>query len=201
MKRFLDCIVSCFLIIVLLPIWVIAYLVIRFHFGAPVIFKQERTGLHMRTFTIYKYRTMKDLVDSQGELLPDELRLTKVGSWLRKLSIDELPQLWNILKGDMSLVGPRPLLVQYNPYYTEVERRRFLVRPGITGLAQVSGRNLLHWDKRLELDVNYVDHKSLWLDFKIIVRTVINVLRRKDIVVAPGLVLQDMDVERGFLKG
>ena len=154
--------------------------------GRPVFFRQARPGLHGRPFTMLKFRTMTDARDHEGYLLPDAQRLTRLGRFLRSSSLDELPELWNVLRGDMSLVGPRPLLMSYLPYYTEREQKRHLVRPGITGLAQVSGRNLLGWDERLELDVQYVENGSLLLDLRILLQTVVKALGRSDVLVAPS---------------
>jgi len=160
-------------------------LLILITMGKPVLFKQQRPGLYGRPFTIYKFRTMNNLRDRNGKLLPDEKRLTKVGRWIRKLSLDELPQLFNVLKGDMSFVGPRPLLMEYIPRYTQEQARRHEVKPGITGWAQVNGRNATTWEERFRLDVWYVDNRSFWLDMKIILLTIREVLKRRGIS-APG---------------
>ncbi len=154
--------------------------------GAGAFFFQERPGKNGKIFKVVKFKSMTDERDASGNLLSNELRLTKVGAFIRKTSIDELPQLWNVLRGDMSLIGPRPLLPQYLPYYTEVEAHRHDVRPGITGWAQVNGRNHLDWDKRLALDIDYVNGLSATMDLKIIIKTIKNVFSRKDIVVAPN---------------
>ena len=154
--------------------------------GAGAFFYQERPGKNEKIFKIYKYKSMTDERDTEGNMLPDAQRLTKVGRFVRATSIDELPQLFNVLKGDMALIGPRPLLVEYLPYYTERERLRHTIRPGITGYTQVHGRNNLTWDDRLEMDVYYVEHLSLWTDAKIILTTVVNVLSRKDVQVITG---------------
>lgn len=153
--------------------------------GAGAFFLQERPGKGGKIFKVVKFKSMTDERDADGKLLPNEMRLTKVGAFIRKTSIDELPQLWNVLKGDMSLIGPRPLLPEYLPYYTNEESHRHDVRPGITGLAQINGRNNLNWDMRLSLDVKYVQNITLINDCKIVVRTIKNVLQKKDIVVAP----------------
>lgn len=153
--------------------------------GAGAFFFQERPGKNGKIFRVVKFKSMTDERDANGELLPNEKRLTKVGAFIRKTSIDELPQLWNVFKGDMSLIGPRPLLPEYLPFYTETERHRHDVRPGITGWAQINGRNHLGWDARLALDVEYVERLSFLLDCKIIKETIINVISRKDIEVAP----------------
>lgn len=149
--------------------------------GSPVFFQQIRPGLDETPFKMIKFRTMLDEVDDSGQPLPDKIRLTKFGKWLRSTSLDELPELWNVLKGDMSLVGPRPLLMEYLPLYSEEQARRHLVKPGITGLAQVNGRNAINWDEKFKLDVWYVDHQSFWLDLKILFLTVKNVIVRAGI--------------------
>ncbi|WP_107942076.1 sugar transferase [Metasolibacillus fluoroglycofenilyticus] len=172
MKRLFDFIVSFIALIMLSPVIGVVALLIRKKIGSPVLFKQPRPGLHGEVFHVYKFRTMTDERDVHGELLPDAVRLTKFGQLLRKLSLDELPQLWNVLKGDMSFVGPRPLLVEYLPLYNERQAHRHNVRPGITGWAQVNGRNAISWEQKFEYDVWYVENKSLWLDFKILLLTV-----------------------------
>ncbi|AEE95270.1 sugar transferase [Mahella australiensis 50-1 BON] len=168
-------------IIILSPLLLVIALLVRIYLGRPVIFKQKRPGLNERIFTLYKFRTMTDDKDENGHLLPDEVRLTKFGKFLRSTSIDELPELFNILKGDMSIVGPRPLLVQYLPLYDAHQRRRHEVRPGLTGLAQVSGRNAISWEDRFNLDVQYVDNVSFINDWKIIFLTVKKVFAREGI--------------------
>ena len=172
MKRLFDFVVSLIALIVLSPIIGIVALLIRQKIGSPVLFRQPRPGLHGEVFHVYKFRTMTDECDEYGELLPDEVRLTKFGQLLRKLSLDELPQLWNVLKGDMSFVGPRPLLVEYLPLYNEKQARRHNVRPGITGWAQVNGRNAISWEQKFEYDVWYVDNQSFLFDMKILLFTV-----------------------------
>jgi lipopolysaccharide/colanic/teichoic acid biosynthesis glycosyltransferase len=185
MKRCFDLVVSSFgLAILALPLLLVASLV-RYKFGAPVIFRQVRPGLHGKTFTMLKFRTMNTAVGKDGELLSDAERLTPFGRFLRGTSLDELPELVNVIRGDMSLVGPRPLLVEYVPLYTPYQARRHEVRPGITGWAQVNGRNAISWEEKFNLDVWYVDHRSLWLDIKILGMTVMKVLRR-DGVTAEG---------------
>lgn len=180
-KRAADFLLSLFALAVLaLPLAVLALLV-RSKLGSPILFKQERPGKNGEIFTLCKFRTMTDECDENGELLPDEIRLTKFGRLLRSLSLDELPELYNILKGDMSFVGPRPLLVRYLPLYSERQAMRHNVRPGLTGLAQVNGRNLLTWEEKFEWDVKYVENISPWLDIKIIFKTVLNVLKREGI--------------------
>lgn len=180
-KRAADFLLSLFALALLaLPLAVLALLV-RTRLGSPVLFKQERPGKNGEIFTLYKFRTMTDERDEKGELLPDEIRLTKFGKLLRSLSLDELPELYNILKGDMSFVGPRPLLVRYLSLYNERQAMRHNVRPGLTGLAQVNGRNLLTWEEKFEWDVKYVENISPWLDIKILFKTVLNVLKREGI--------------------
>ena len=171
-KRLLDIIISGVALLLLSPLILLLILLVRCKLGSPVFFKQERPGLNEKIFTLKKFRTMTDKRDEMGQLLPDSLRLTKFGKFLRSSSLDELPELWNIFVGDMSLIGPRPLLVSYLPYYTERERLRHSVRPGLTGLAQVSGRNFLQWDKRLEKDVEYVEHITFLKDLRILALTV-----------------------------
>lgn len=163
-----------------LPMLIVAFLV-RIKLGSPVIFRQIRPGLHGKPFVLYKFRTMTDARDEDGNLLPDELRLTPFGKFLRSTSLDELPELFNVLKGDMSLVGPRPLLMQYLDRYTPEQARRHEVKPGITGWAQINGRNALSWEEKFELDVWYVDNWSIWLDLKILLLTLIKVLKREGI--------------------
>ena len=176
MKRCLDFILSLCGIIVLSPVLIILAVLVRVKLGGPILFHQERPGKDERIFTLCKVRTMTDARDEKGELLPDSVRLTKFGKFLRATSLDELPELFNILKGDMSIIGPRPLLVSYLPYYTERERLRHSVRPGLTGLAQVSGRNFLDWDKRFQKDVEYVEHLTFGMDLKVLWLTVQTVL-------------------------
>lgn len=178
------------------PLILIVSSIVYISLGRPIIFKQERIGLNEKIFILYKFRTMNNSHNEYGNLLPDSKRLTKVGSTLRKLSLDELPQLVNILKGDMSLVGPRPLLKEYLPFYSERERLRHTVRPGITGLAQVSGRNKLTWDERLELDAKYVEKQNILLDYKILFKTIRKVFLREDIVVDPRALMKDLNEER-----
>lgn len=199
-KRPMDFTLSLLAVVVFSPLLFIVAILVRAKLGSPILFKQERPGLNEEIFTMYKFRTMTDEKDSNGELLPDEERLTNFGRILRSTSLDELPGLFNILKGDMSVVGPRPLLISYLPYYSENEKKRHNVRPGLTGLSQVNGRNLLKWDKRLELDVNYVEKVSFPKDVLIIFLTLKNVAIRKDIAVGDRHVMQNLDVERGALN-
>ncbi len=180
-KRVLDLILSLCALIVLSPVLLTVTILVRLKLGSPVIFRQARPGRNERIFTLYKFRTMTDEKDASGELLPDEIRLTNFGRFLRSTSIDELPELWNIFRGDMSIVGPRPLLVQYLPLYNAEQKRRHLVRPGLTGWAQVNGRNAISWEEKFELDTFYVDRLSLFLDIKIIWLTIINVIKREGI--------------------
>ncbi len=180
-KCALDRICAAIALGVVVPILIAMSLVIFFSMGYPILFTQPRPGQDKRVFNFYKFRTMTHDVDKNGVLLPDDKRLTKIGQFLRKTSLDELPQLWNVLKGDMSFVGPRPLLVKYLELYSSEQIRRHNVRPGITGWAQVNGRNLLDWDKKFELDVWYVDNWSIWLDLKILLKTVLKVLKREGI--------------------
>jgi len=180
-KRAFDVAVSALLLAILCPLIFIISIAVLVDTGRPVFFVQTRPGYKGKPFRMYKFRTMKDLKDENGNLLPDELRMTRLGEFLRSTSLDELPELFNVLKGDMSLVGPRPLLMEYLPLYTPEQMRRHDVKPGMTGLAQVKGRNLLTWEEKFELDVYYVDHWSLILDFCILLLTVWKVLIREGI--------------------
>ncbi len=181
MKRAFDIILSLFLIIILSPIILITAILVYFKIGKPIIFKQTRAGLNNKLFTIYKFRTMSNERDKKGELLPDDKRLNKIGLTIRKTSLDELPQLFNVLKGDMSFVGPRPLLEEYLELYNEEQKRRHSVISGITGWAQVNGRNAISWEEKFKLDVWYVDNQSFWLDLKILWLTFLKVIKRSDI--------------------
>lgn len=172
MKRIFDFVVSFVSLLILSPVFGLTVLLIRMKIGSPVLFTQERPGYKGKTFYVYKFRSMTNERDENGELLPDDVRLTSFGKILRKLSLDELPQLWNVLKGDMSFVGPRPLLVEYLSLYNERQAKRHNVRPGITGWAQVNGRNAISWEEKFELDVRYVENQSFWLDMKILFMTV-----------------------------
>ena len=180
-KRIFDIVLSGLALIILSPVIAIVALLVRVKLGSPVIFKQDRPGLNEKIFKMYKFRSMTDERDENGELLPDEDRLPSFGKKLRSTSLDELPELVNIFKGDMSIVGPRPLLIQYLPLYNDEQKRRHEVRPGLTGLAQVNGRNNLDWDERFKEDVYYVEHISLWEDIKIIFKTIGKVLKREGI--------------------
>ena len=180
-KRFFDIVLSLTALIVLSPVLLVVAVLVRVKLGSPVIFRQERPGKDEKIFRLYKFRSMTDARDENGELLPDEVRLTKFGRLLRSTSLDELPELWNILKGDMSIVGPRPLAVVYLPYYTEEERRRHDILPGLTGLAQVNGRNALSWEAKFAYDLDYVSHVSFLLDVRIVLLTVKKVFVREGI--------------------
>ncbi|MBO5031596.1 MAG: sugar transferase [Lachnospiraceae bacterium] len=182
-KRLLDIVISLTALVLLSPILLIVAILVRVRLGSPVIFHQDRPGYHEKIFGLCKFRSMTDERDGNGNLLPDEVRLTKFGRLLRSTSLDELPELWNILKGDMSLIGPRPLLVSYLPYYTKEEQLRHTVRPGLTGWAQVNGRNHVDWDKRIALDVEYVRNMSFVMDLKIFFLTVKKVFVRENIEV------------------
>lgn len=190
MKRLFDFIASLVAIIVFLPLIVVVALLIRWKIGLPIIFKQMRPGLNEKPIFVYKFRTMTDQCDETGHLLPSEQRLTSFGRFLRKLSLDELPQLWNVLKGDMSLIGPRPLLMEYLPFYDERQSKRHLVRPGITGWAQVNGRNLLSWEEKFEFDVWYVENQTFWLDIKILYLTLLKVLKSEGVNPTDKLIME-----------
>ncbi|MBS4860501.1 sugar transferase [Eubacterium callanderi] len=180
-KRILDITLSGAAIIVLSPVMGVTAILVKKKLGSPVIFKQKRPGKDEKIFTMYKFRTMTDERDEKGELLPDSIRVTKFGKMLRSTSLDELPELFNIFKGDMSVVGPRPLLVQYLPLYNEKQKRRHEVRPGLSGLAQVNGRNAITWDEKFNYDVEYVEKVSFTLDVRIVLRTIIKAFRQEDI--------------------
>jgi len=180
-KRFLDIFISLISLIILSPILLIIAILVRINLGSPIIFKQERPGKNEKVFTLYKFRTMTDKKDENGELLPDSERRTKFGDFLRSTSMDELPELVNILVGSMSIIGPRPLLVEYLPYYTKEEHHRHDVRPGLTGLAQANGRNLVNWDERFKMDLEYVNNLTFLMDIKIIFKTIKIVLKREGI--------------------
>ncbi|MBE6942626.1 MAG: sugar transferase [Ruminococcaceae bacterium] len=180
-KRLLDIVLSGLALIVLSPVLLVTAILVRTKLGSPVIFHQDRPGKDEKIFRLYKFRSMTDERDENGNLLPDEVRLTKFGKLLRSTSLDELPELWNIFRGDMSIVGPRPLLVKYLPLYNEEQKHRHDVRPGLTGWAQANGRNALSWEEKFRLDVWYVENLSFWVDVKTIFLTVKNVLRREGI--------------------
>lgn len=181
MKRCMDICLSGMALIVLAPLLGLVALLVRIKLGSPVLFRQMRPGLEGQPFELVKFRTMRDALDRQGRPLPDEQRMTRFGSLLRSSSLDEIPELWNVLKGDMSLVGPRPLLVEYLPLYTAHQMRRHQVRPGLTGWAQINGRNAISWPEKFELDVWYVDNRSLWLDLRIMLITLVHVVRPRGI--------------------
>lgn len=181
MKRFFDIIISAAAVVVLSPLLLVIALLIRWKMGLPVFFGQMRPGYKGQPFTLYKFRTMNDRRDAHGQLQPDADRLTCFGRFLRASSLDELPELWNVLKGDMSLIGPRPLLMQYLERYTPEQARRHEVRPGITGWAQVNGRNAITWEEKFKLDVWYVDNWSLWLDIKTLAMTIWKIIKREGI--------------------
>ena len=181
LKRFLDTVLSLFFILCFWWLYVIIAILVKVKLGSPVLFKQDRPGLNEKIFKMYKFRTMTDKKDSLGNLLPDSERLTSFGKFLRSTSLDEIPELWNVLKGEMSLVGPRPLLVEYLRKYSKNEKRRHEVKPGISGWAQVNGRNNTTWEERFENDIYYVENLSFLLDIKIIIKTILKVIKRSDI--------------------
>ena len=195
-NRILDLILSLMALIVLMPLMIIIGILVRINLGSPIIFKQKRPGKNEKIFTLYKFRTMTDKRDIDGNLLPDEYRLTKFGKFLRSTSLDELPELINIIKGDMAIVGPRPLLVEYLPYYTEEEKHRHDVRPGLTGLAQVNGRNEISWEEKLKYDTEYIKEISFYSDLKIIFKTIKKTIKRKDIKMGKELQFGKLNVER-----
>ena len=195
-KRILELILSLMALIVLMPLMIIIGILVRINLGSPIIFKQKRPGKNEKIFTLYKFRTMTDKRDIDGNLLPDEYRLTKFGKFLRSTSLDELPELINIIKGDMAIVGPRPLLVEYLPYYTEEEKHRHDVRPGLTGLAQVNGRNEISWEEKLKYDTEYIKEISFYSDLKIIFKTIKKTIKRKDIKMGKELQFGKLNVER-----
>lgn len=197
-KRFFDFTLSLIAIIILSPVYIILAVLVRTKLGSPVIFTQERPGKDEKIFKMYKFRSMTSETDEEGNLLPDEARLTSFGKKLRSTSLDELPELFNILKGDMSIVGPRPLLVKYLPYYTPEERHRHGVRPRLTGLAQVEGRNFVKWEDRFKLDCQYTNTLSLLQDMKIIFKTIKKVFEKENIMESTSeLTFADLDKERG----
>ena len=205
-KRPLDIVLSGLALIVLSPVMLLIALLVRINLGSPVIFRQKRPGKDEKIFVMYKFRSMTDKKDKSGALLPDSERLTKFGKWLRSTSLDELPELWNILKGDMSIVGPRPLAVQYLEYYNEEERHRHDVRPGLSGWAQVNGRNSVNWEEKFSYDVEYVNKITFFGDIKIILLTIKTALKRDNIGTRGVDTLIDFDIyrkqqwERGGLK-
>ena len=180
-KRLLDIIISLIFILCFWWLYIVIAILVRIKLGSPILFKQDRPGLNEKIFKMYKFRTMTDAKDSLGNLLTDAERLTKLGKFLRSTSLDEIPELWNVIKGDMSLVGPRPLMPKYLAYYTEEEKKRHNVRPGVTGWAQVNGRNSLTWEDKFRYDIEYVNSISFWLDLKIVFITIKKVFKRQDI--------------------
>ena len=181
LKRLLDIIIASIALILLSPLYAFVAYKVKKNLGSPVLFRQVRPGLHGKPFEMIKFRTMKDAVDEQGNPLPDSERLTPFGQMLRSTSLDEMPELWNVIKGDMSIVGPRPLLMEYLPLYNQEQAKRHDVRPGMTGHAQVNGRNAISWEEKFKLDTWYVENQSVWLDFKIMFKTVHKVLAKDDI--------------------
>ena len=181
LKRLLDIIIASIALILLSPLYAFVAYKVKKNLGSPVLFRQVRPGLHGKPFEMIKFRTMKDAVDQQGNPLPDSERLTAFGQMLRSTSLDEMPELWNVIKGDMSIVGPRPLLMEYLPLYNAEQAKRHNVRPGMTGHAQVNGRNAISWEEKFKLDTWYVENQSIWLDFKIMLKTVKKVIAKDDI--------------------
>lgn len=200
LKRIFDICCALAAIIVFSWLYIIVAVLVRIKLGSPVIFKQERPGKNEKIFTLYKFRTMTDKRDEEGNLLPDDVRLTKFGRLLRKTSLDELPEAFNILFGHMSVVGPRPLLVSYLPYYTEEERHRHDVRPGLTGLAQINGRNTITWEEKFKYDIEYVNNVSFSNDVKIIWRTIFKFIKREDILVGKQHTVGKLNEERASMK-
>ena len=199
-KRICDFVIAAIGLLTILPLLAAIAVVIRLKMGHPVLFRQVRPGHLQQPFTIYKFRTMREAVNSQGLPLADGKRLHPLGTFLRRTSLDELPEFWNVLRGDMSLVGPRPLLMRYLPFYTEEERVRFMIRPGITGWAQVNGRNEAGWDHRLRNDIWYVRNRSFLLDIKILWMTVVKVVKREHVIVDARSTMLNLDEERAGLK-
>lgn len=200
-KRFLDAFLSTGALIVLSPILLITAILVRAKLGSPVLFTQDRPGRDEKIFKLYKFRSMTNQRDENGKLLPDDIRLTKFGRLLRSTSLDELPELLNIIKGDMAVIGPRPLLVEYLPYYTAEEHHRHDIRPGLTGWAQVNGRNAIHsWEERFQYDLEYVNHVSFLMDLKVLYTTVIKVVKRSDIQVGSEIKVGRLDVARSENK-
>jgi len=190
MKRAFDLFVALMVIMLLSPVIAVVAVLVRIKLGSPVLFRQQRPGLDAKPFYVYKFRTMLSVCDEHGELLPDEKRMTPFGSFLRRFSLDELPQLINVLKGELSLVGPRPLLMEYLPLYNAEQSRRHSVKPGITGWAQVNGRNAISWEDKFKYDVWYVDHQSFWLDIRILWLTILKVVRSEGISQAGNVTME-----------
>ena len=200
-KRPADCFLAICAIIILSPVLLVTAVLVRAKLGAPVLFTQDRPGKDEKIFKLYKFRSMTDKKDKEGHFLPDDQRLTVFGRKLRATSLDELPELFNIVKGDMSIVGPRPLLVEYLPYYTQEEKRRHDVRPGLTGWAQINGRNAIHsWEERFKYDLEYVDHISFAMDLKIAVMTIYKVFKKSDIQVGSEIKAGRLDQARGAIS-
>lgn len=195
-KRFFDFLIAFTAFVFLSPIFIVVAIILLIGNKSNPFFFQNRPGKHERLFKVIKFKTMNNAKDANGNLLPDAQRLTKVGSFIRKTSLDEIPQLLNVIKGDMSLIGPRPLLVKYLPFYTDQERIRHSVRPGITGWAQINGRNTVKWDERLAFDVEYVNNLSFVFDLKIIYKTILKVIKSENIVVDPESIMKNLDDER-----
>ena len=195
-KRLLDIVCALLAITVFCWLYALVALLVKIKLGSPVLFKQDRPGKNEKVFRLYKFRTMTDKRGENGELLPDEVRLTKFGKLLRKTSLDELPEAFNILCGDMSVVGPRPLFVSYLPYYSEREKRRHDVRPGLTGLAQINGRNVTQWDERLETDVRYVENITFLGDLKIVGKAIVKTIKRSDVLMGNEISAGRLDVVR-----
>ena len=195
-SRLLDLICGLAFVFVFCWLYVIVAVLVKIKLGSPIIFRQNRPGKDEKIFKLYKFRTMTDAKDDKGMLFPDEDRLTKFGNILRTTSLDELPEIFNIIKGDMSFVGPRPLLEKYLPFYTEREKKRHCVRPGLTGLAQINGRNNLGWDERLKMDIKYVSKITFRKDVSILLKTIVKVLGKSDIASGNQLIMEDLDVER-----
>jgi lipopolysaccharide/colanic/teichoic acid biosynthesis glycosyltransferase len=200
-KRLMDLVLSGFALILLSPVLLVTAILVRTKLGSPVIFKQERPGRNGEIFSLYKFRSMTDQKDEAGNLLPDSVRLTGFGKKLRSTSLDELPELWNIFRGDMSIVGPRPLLVKYLPLYNEEQRHRHDVRPGLTGWAQINGRNTISWEEKFKLDCWYVEHISLLLDLKIIFMTALKVFRREGISSETAATMEEFTGTKGHTSG
>ena len=197
-KRLLDILLSGLALALLSPVLLVTAILVGTKLGSPVIFCQQRPGKNEKIFKLYKFRSMTDQRDEKGELLPDEVRLTKFGKLLRASSLDELPELWNILRGDMSIVGPRPLLVKYLPLYNEEQKHRHDVRPGLTGWAQANGRNAITWEEKFQLDVWYVEHLCFWVDVKTVFLTVKNVLRREGISSGTAVTMEEFQGTKEF---
>ncbi len=200
-KRTIDIMVVCLAFLILWPVYVIVAILVRCKLGSPVLFKQDRPGKNEKIFTLCKFRTMTSETDEEGNLLPDEVRLTTFGKFLRSSSLDELPELWNILRGDMSFIGPRPLLIKYLPYYNKEEQLRHTVRPGLTGLAQINGRNAIGWEERFAYDITYVKNCSIKMDLSVIFMTIPKVLLKSDVLSGEAQTTIDFDLYRKEQQG